>query len=263
MAYAESKIFFSSNRFASHNSESRTLHVLSDLVKGTVDITTDIQRSLDRLGFNTTVDESLNNKDELFTSLEDAFERISQNELTLDFGEDGHDLGLPSEFSASLLANSRNQYSLSYSSKEPSPGFGSGAKDDLVLVTQKRLRAYVERLLHLLRQYVDLNKNHNAQNIIKKNDELVNNLNSELTRQEKLTSQLIQVEEKAKDLEQQNLILEKKLENYDELKNELDFYKQKAGFYEVERSQVLAEQERLRSEKHAFSRGLPALQKSK
>ncbi|XP_074600005.1 uncharacterized protein LOC141854270 isoform X2 [Brevipalpus obovatus] len=254
--------FIEESRFASHNSESRTLHVLSDLVKGTVDITTDIQRSLDRLGFNTTVDESSVNKDELLPSLEDALERISQNELTLDFGEDGHDLGLSLELSANLLANSRNQYSLSYSSKEPSPGFGSGAKDDLVLVTQKRLRAYVERLLHLLRQHVDLNRNNDAQNLIKKNDELVNNLNSGLTRQEKLTNQLIQVEEKAKDLEQRNLILEQKLENYDELKNELDFYKQKAGFYELERSQVLVDQERLRSEKHAFSKGLPALQKN-
>lgn len=236
---------FRHNRYVAQTpiENSRLLHVLSDLVKTFIDTEHDIQRHLNDMG----IENRVSNKEELlqsFVSLnEDFAERLSE---TNDLCEDGPDLS----------PNSTNLYF--------TPPLGQNeAEEDVVLGASRRLRTAVDRVLKLLSDIVSTHSEQDFNGLLKKNEELQSELNEECVRRNKLTSQLLQIEDRVKALEKEKITLTEKIIDYNETKRQMETMRVKLNEYELERDKWIADQKRLEEEKSSFAQGLPDLQKSK
>ncbi|RWS30964.1 trichohyalin-like protein [Leptotrombidium deliense] len=120
---------------------SRLLHVLSDLVKAFLDTEHDIQKSLENMGFP--CHESSCSREEILPSLEDAIERLSHADGVNELCEDGPECISPSTtFYSSLTVTSGIVNSVS----------AGNAEDDILLGASRRLRSAVSRILHLLQE---------------------------------------------------------------------------------------------------------------
>ena len=181
-----------------------------------------------------------------FVSLnEDLVERLSETDLC----EDGPD----------LTPNSSNALYFT----PPSGQNEVEMEEDVVLGASRRLRAAVDRILKLLSEIVTKQSEHDFNALHKKNEDLLSELNEECVRRNKLTAQLLQIEDRVKTLEKEKTTLSEKLIDYNETKRQLETIKVKLNEYEIERDKWLNDSKRLEEEKSCFAQGLPQLQKSK
>ena len=222
------------------------------MVKAFVDTESDIQKNLEKMGFSSS--EHNINKEELHHSLEDAFERLSVGEANNELSDDGPDL---------ITSSSTFYSSLDLSSISKDVSQNINVEDDVVLGASRRLRAAVERILRLLNEIVNINQEHDVQDLIRRNDELVNELNEEVKRREKLTHQLLLAEKSVKLLEESKNKFSLELLDYQTIKKEFDSMKSKLEKYEMEREEWAFEKEQLKKDKSNFFQGLPELQQSK
>jgi len=185
-----------------------------------------------------------------FTSLvEDNIERLSEtNELC----EDGPDLTPSSNL---MYLTPPSTFSSGHSEVE--------VEDDVVLGASRRLRAAVDRILKLLSEIVTAHQEHDFNSVIKRNEELVAELNEECTRRNKLTAQLLQIEDRVKTLEKEKTSLSEKVVDYNEAKRQMASMRTKIDEYEAERDKWISDNKRLEKEKCTFAQGLPQLQQSK
>ena len=222
---------------------SRLLHVLSDLVKTFIDTEHDIHKHLVDMG----IENRVSNREELlqsFVSLnEDAVERLSE---TNDLCEDGPD----------LTPNSTNLYFTP-------PSGHNEVEEDVVLGASRRLRTAVDRVLKLLSEIVSTHSEYDLNALSKRNEELVSELNEECDRRNKLTSQLIHIEDRVKILEKEKMDLSEKVIDYNDTKRQMETMRIKLNEYECERDKWINDNKRLEEEKCSFAQGLPQLQKSK
>jgi hypothetical protein len=218
-------------------------------VKTFLDTEHDIQKQLEEMGIET----NGTNKDDIlqgFTSLgEDNMERLSE---TNDLCEDGPDL-TPS---SNLLYLTPNSTYISGQSEVE-------VEDDVVLGASRRLRAAVDRILKLLSEIVAAHQEHDFSSVLKRNDELVSELNEECSRRDKLTAQLFHIEDRVKALEKEKKCLSEKVIDYNETKRQMETMRIKIDEYESERDKWINDNKRLEKEKCSFAQGLPQLQQSK
>lgn len=226
------------------------------MVKAFVDTESDIQKNLEKMGFSSSEESSTTlNKEDIHPSLEDTIERLSICDTNTELSEDGPDLITPNSTLYSGLGLSARTKELSQSNVS--------VEDDVVLGASRRLRAAVERILRLLNEIVNLNQGQDVQDIIRRNDELVNDLNEEIRRRDKLTHQLLIAEEQIKLLEKyKNKANSEKLE-YEEMERQFYLLKSKVERLEAEREAWFLEKEELNKLKSSFVEGLPKLQQSK
>ena len=226
------------------------------MVKAFVDTESDIQKNLEKMGFSSSEESSTTlNKEDIHPSLEDTIERLSICDTNTELSEDGPDLITPNSTLYSGLGLSARTKELSQSNVS--------VEDDVVLGASRRLRAAVERILRLLNEIVNLNQGQDVQDIIRRNDELVNDLNEEIRRRDKLTHQLLIAEEQIKLLEKyKNKAKSEKLE-YEEMERQFYLLKSKVERLEAEREAWFLEKEELNKLKSSFVEGLPKLQQSK
>ena len=88
-------------------------------------------------------------------------------------------------------------------------------------------------------------------------------LNEECVRRNKLTAQLLQIEDRVKTLEKEKTSLSEKVIDYNEIKRQMETMRAKLNEYELERDKWINDNKRLEEEKSSFAKGLPQLQKSK
>lgn len=240
-------IFLRPIRYAAQTN-SRLLHVLSDLVKTFLDTENDIQSQLEQLGFGSGENREEGLSLQGFPSFgEDTIERLSQGEST-ELCEDGPDL-TPSS-------------NLIYVTPPSSFNVSQNVEDDVVLGASRRLRSAVDRILKLLNEIVVAHQEHDYNLLLKRNEELLNELNEECVRRNKLTSQLLQNEERVKILEKEKTELTEKMIDYNDCKKQYVIIKSRLGEYEAERDKWIVDNQRLENEKCTFAQGLPKLQQS-
>lgn len=221
------------------------LHVLSDLVKTFLDTESDIQKHLQELGIE---GNNCYARDDAqgFTSLGDEnMERLSE---TNDLCEDGPDLT-----PHSMYINPSSTFTANQNEVE--------VEDDVVLGASRRLRSAVDRVLKILSEV--MGSHYDRDSLLRRNEELMAELNEECTRRDKLTAQLLQIEDRVKVLEKEKISLSAKVTDYNELKQQMSAMKVRIDEYESERDKWINDNKRLEKEKSSFAQGLPQLQQSK
>ncbi|CAG2161227.1 unnamed protein product, partial [Oppiella nova] len=206
---------------------SRLLHVLSDLVKTFIDTEHDIQKHLIDMG----IENKVTNKEELLQSFVSLNEDINERlEETNELCEDGPDL-------------TPHSNAIYYT---PPSGHNNEVEmeEDVVLGASRRLRTAVDRILKLLSEIVSTQHEHDFSSVAKKNEELLSELNEECVRRNKLTAQLLQIEDRVKSLEKEKTSLSDKLIDYNEMKRQLETTRAKMNEYELERDKWLNDNKR-------------------
>ncbi|CAG2166970.1 unnamed protein product [Oppiella nova] len=194
------------------------------------------------------IENKVTNKEELLQSFVSLNEDINERlEETNELCEDGPDL-------------TPNSNAIYYT---PPSGHNNEVEmeEDVVLGASRRLRTAVDRILKLLSEIVSTQHEHDFSSVAKKNEELLSELNEECVRRNKLTAQLLQIEDRVKSLEKEKTSLSDKLIDYNEMKRQLETTRAKMNEYELERDKWLNDNKRLQDEKCSFAQGLPQLQK--
>lgn len=228
---------------------SRLLHVLSDFVKSVLDTEQEIQKKMLEMGYET---DNAHRDDLLqgFPSLgEETLERLSQGE-TNELCEDGPDLTPSSNLLYMTPPSTCNAHN-------------TEGEDDVVLGASRRLRSAVDRILKLLNENVIAHQQHDYSAILKRNEELVTELNEECSRRDKLTAQLLQNEQRVLSLEKDKNKLTDILIEHNENKRQMEMMKAKIEEYENERDKWAQDNQRLEKDRFSFSQGLPQLHQSK
>lgn len=238
------------------NGDDQVLVVLSALVKAFLDLENDIQKSLEKLGFSyNKTNKSMKLLEEnncsmqlnLTSSLDD--EQVA--DFTFELDEDGPDL---------------TPLSMIYSSYSLNTSFND-IEDDVVLGASHRLRHAVQHLLKVFANLVEYTRKIGTNGIdtiaiLKQKDELLLELQEEVVRRDKLTTQLLEKEHLVHNLESEKNVLQDQLMDYNEIRSEHEQLKLKCAEYEHDRDRLINEHKRLEMEKSSFSQGLPQLHQS-
>lgn len=252
--------------------------VLSDLVKTFLDTENDIQKQLEQLGLEKQQHPSSNipnqarmvngkgsplKTDDLlaFSSLEDERFLLSTSEIpSFELCEDGPDLTTPSSI---LYTNSNSLNNTIGSTTIGTSGNNSNdIEDDVVLGASRRLRFAVERVLKILTDTLDHQKN-DFNELLKQKDDLMLECQEECQRSDKLAQQLMEKENIIKNLENEKKNLTEKLIDHNEIKDQYDRLKEKLEEFETERDKFIMDNKRLEIERKSFDQGLPKLHQSK
>lgn len=184
----------------------------------------------------------------LTSSLDD--EQVA--DFTFELDEDGPDL---------------TPLSMIYSSYSLNTSFND-IEDDVVLGASHRLRHAVQHLLKVFANLVEYTRKIGTNGIdtiaiLKQKDELLLELQEEVVRRDKLTTQLLEKEHLVHNLESEKNVLQDQLMDYNEIRSEHEQLKLKCAEYEHDRDRLINEHKRLEMEKSSFSQGLPQLHQSK
>nr|XP_027200506.1 A-kinase anchor protein 9-like isoform X3 [Dermatophagoides pteronyssinus] len=263
----------------------RLLVVLSDLVKTFLDTEQDIQKQLETLGLESVKNGQFNSSSSMimknghcddsfggFPSLDhDQSERLlmsTTNSEIVTFDllcEDGPDLTTPSD----LIYNSNNP--LSYSTNTTITGSGSKSlmngqsndiEDDVVLGASRRLRLAVERVLKILSNTMDQQKQ-DYNELQQQKNELQIEFQEECKRSDQLTRQLMEKEQTVKILENEKKLLNDQLIDYNEIRLQQQCLREKLDEFEHERDRFINDNKRFEMERKSFDKGLPQLHQNK
>lgn len=251
--------------------------MLSDLVKTFLDTENDIQKQLEQLGLEKQPNSNTPNQSRMingkgsplktddllaFSSLEDERFLLSTGEIpSFELCEDGPDLTTPS----SMLYTNTNSVSSTIGSTTIGAGNGHNSndiEDDVVLGASRRLRFAVERVLKILTDTLDHQKN-DFNELLKQKDDLILECQEECQRSDKLAQQLMEKENLIKNLENEKKNLTEKLIDHNEIKEQYDRLKEKLEEFETERDKFIMDNKRLEIERKSFDQGLPKLHQSK
>lgn len=180
---------------------------------------------------------------------EETLERLSQGEIN-ELCEDGPDLTPSSNLLYMTPPSTCNVNN-------------TEGEDDVVLGASRRLRSAVDRILKLLNENVIAHQQHDYNAILKRNEELVTELNEECSRRDKLTAQLLQNEQQVASLEKEKTKLTDILIEHNENKRQMESMKAKIEEYENERDKWAQDNQRLEKDRFSFTQGLPQLHQSK
>nr|XP_046908287.1 A-kinase anchor protein 9-like isoform X3 [Dermatophagoides farinae] len=258
--------------------DNRLLVVLSDLVKTFLDTENDIQKQLETLGLeskngqgkcspmkNGHADDSL---DRGFPSLEpDQPERLlmsTTSEIaTFDLlCEDGPDLTTPSELIYSNPLSCSTTIAGSGSTAIVNGTQSNDIEDDVVLGASRRLRLAVERVLKILADTLERQKQ-DFEELRRQKDELLMEFQEECQRSDKLTRQLMEKEQLVKTLENEKKILNDQLIDFNEMKLQQQCLRDKLEEFERERDRFVTDNKRFEMERKSFDKGLPQLHQKK
>lgn len=270
-------LFVTTNRY-NRQTDNRLLVVLSDLVKTFLDTENDIQKQLETLGLeskngqgkcspmkNGHADDSL---DRGFPSLEpDQPERLlmsTTSEIaTFDLlCEDGPDLTTPSELIYSNPLSCSTTIAGSGSTAIVNGTQSNDIEDDVVLGASRRLRLAVERVLKILADTLERQKQ-DFEELRRQKDELRMEFQEECQRSDKLTRQLMEKEQLVKTLENEKKILNDQLIDFNEMKLQQQCLRDKLEEFERERDRFVTDNKRFEMERKSFDKGLPQLHQSK
>ena len=215
-------IFFPLNRY-NQQTNNRLLVVLSDLVKTFLDTEQDIQKQLETLGLESVKNGQFNSSmimknghcDDSFGGFpslnHDQSERLlmsTTNSEIVTFDllcEDGPDLTTPSELIYSNPLSCSTTIAGSGSTAIVNGTQSNDIEDDVVLGASRRLRLAVERVLKILADTLERQKQ-DFEELRRQKDELRMEFQEECQRSDKLTRQLMEKEQLVKTLENEKKI---------------------------------------------------------
>ena len=245
------------NRY-NQQTNNRLLVVLSDLVKTFLDTEQDIQKQLETLGLESVKNGQFNSSMIMknghcddsfggFPSLDhDQSERLlmsTTNSEIVTFDllcEDGPDLTTPSDliYNNNPLSYSTNTTITGSGSKSLMNGQSNDIEDDVVLGASRRLRLAVERVLKILSNTMDQQKQ-DYNELQQQKNELQIEFQEECKRSDQLTRQLMEKEQTVKILENEKKLLNDQLIDYNEIRLQQQCLREKLDEFEHERDRFI------------------------
>ncbi|OTF76100.1 Chromosome segregation ATPase-like protein, partial [Euroglyphus maynei] len=131
-------------------------------------------------------------------------------------------------------------------------------EDDVVLGASRRLRLAVERVLKILANTLEQQKQ-DYEELRREKDELRIEFHEECQRSDQLTRQLMEKEQTMKQLENEKKLFQDQLIDYNEIRLQQQCLQDKLEQYEHERDRFMMDNKRLEMERKSFDKGLPQL----